>query len=95
MELKHDIPTEEISVAAYYVWQRQYNYEILCWLLAERQLHVEKEFTKSSVTLISQLAENIFSSKTPYDILCWYIGLYNLFIKRKTSIKDVDSIFKR
>ncbi|MEJ2252096.1 MAG: hypothetical protein P8Y97_20845, partial [Candidatus Lokiarchaeota archaeon] len=71
---------EEISVAAYYVWEKQMDYETLCWLLAERELYIQNNFQKPPRTLIGQRSEQIFSSSPPYEMLCWLIGKYNLFI---------------
>ncbi len=95
MKLKHDISDEEISVAAYYIWEKKHPYDILCWLLAERQLYVEQNFTHPSDDLISKVAEKIFFSQTPHDVLCWYIGLYDLFIKKKTKRNDIDLLFQK
>lgn len=94
MDLKHGIPNEEISVAAYYIWEKQYTYEVLCWLLAERQLYVNSEFIKPQIPKVNHLAEQIYTSKTPYDVICWYVGLYNLFIKKRTSKNNWSKIFK-
>lgn len=93
MQLSHDIPKEEISVAAYYVWEKQMSYETLCWFLAERQLFVIRNFTKPPREMIQQRAQQIYEKSPDYDFICWLIGELNLFIQKKTQKADVDTLF--
>ncbi|MBD3255187.1 MAG: hypothetical protein GF383_08840 [Candidatus Lokiarchaeota archaeon] len=94
MKKYRNIPEQEISVAAYYIWKDKNPYEVLCWLLAERQLYIEINFVKPSFLQIAERAEKIFSSEIPYDVLCWEIGLSNLIIQKNTSIDNLNSIFR-
>jgi hypothetical protein len=87
------LPEEEISVAAYYVWEQQMDYETLCWLLAERELYIQNQFRKAPQQNIKKRAEQIYNVSPPYDMLCWLIGKYNLFIQKKQQTNDLRSIF--
>jgi hypothetical protein len=93
MSQNSQLPEEEISVAAYYVWEQHMAYEELCWLLAERELYIQRSFQKSPQDMIQKRAEQIYSASPPYDMLCWLIGKYNLFIKRKQQVDDIRKIF--
>ncbi len=93
MQLSHEIPEEEISVAAYYVWEKEMSYETLCWLLAERQLYIKKKFTPPPSNMIQQQAQKIYEEHPEYDLLCWLIGELNLYIQRKTKKSDLAKIF--
>ncbi|MBD3195819.1 MAG: DUF2934 domain-containing protein [Candidatus Lokiarchaeota archaeon] len=77
-----EISEEEISVAAYYIWEKQHPYEILCWYLAERELYIKKGFQKPTKKMTRQRAGQIFSEHPPYDVLCWIIGKYNVVISQ-------------
>ncbi|TXT64003.1 MAG: hypothetical protein BAJALOKI1v1_630006 [Promethearchaeota archaeon] len=82
-----NLPKDEISVAAYYVWQQNKDYSTLCWELAERQMFLEQGFAIPSQTIISKRAEKIFDIRPPYDVLCWLIGELNLFIDKMNTQK--------
>jgi len=83
MDSKYNIPEDEISVAAYYVWKKHIDYSTLCWHLAEHQLYIEKNLTNAPKNMIVKRAEQIFDARPPYDILCWLIGELSLYINKK------------
>ena len=56
MQISHEIPEREISVAAYYIWEKEMSYEALCRLLAERQLYIKRDFTAPPSNMIQQQA---------------------------------------
>ncbi|TFF99918.1 MAG: hypothetical protein EU541_03685 [Promethearchaeota archaeon] len=87
-----DIPKNQISVSAYYVYQEGYSYDELCWLLAERESFIQLNFHKPSKEAIIEKAEQIYNARPPYDVLCWLIGERDLFIKRKASKNALDSL---
>ncbi|MBD3215414.1 MAG: hypothetical protein GF311_22585 [Candidatus Lokiarchaeota archaeon] len=87
--------TEEISIAAYYIWHEEHSYEKLCWLLAERQLYVEKNFSIAKKGDIRDRAYYIYKENPPYDVLCWFIGELNLYIKRNTSFRTFNTLFSK
>jgi len=93
MKLNYNIPMEEVSVAAYYVWENQHPYEILCWFLAERELYVENNFNHPRKADIRKRAYFIFTEHPPYDLLCWFIGKLNIYIKQNTSDLTFDTLF--
>ena len=51
-----------INVTAYYLAKRNLPYDILCWLLAERQLYTENDNQHAPENLIKKRAANIFFS---------------------------------
>ncbi|MFO7796643.1 MAG: hypothetical protein ACQERB_05240 [Promethearchaeati archaeon] len=93
MKLNHNIPNDEISVSAFYVWNENHPYEALCWYLAERQLYVENNFKIPRKEHIQGRSYYIYDNHPPYDVLCWLIGELNLFIKRNTSNRTFDTLF--
>jgi hypothetical protein len=86
-----NLPEEEVSVAAYYVWEKEQDYGTLCWLLAEREMYLEKGFTIPSKLQIMKRAEQIFNERPPYDVLCWHIGKLNLIIDKKKNSNSYKS----
>lgn len=82
----------QINVAAYYLAQRNYSYDVLCWMLAERQLFAQKDPRYAEKQRIREKAAEIFFSKQPYDIICWYIAELDISLKIKKSGKPRDRI---
>lgn len=82
----------QISIAAYYLAQRNYSYDILCWMLAERQLIAQNDPQYADKQRIKEKAAEIFFSNQPYDILCWLISELDILLKIKKSIKPRDTI---
>lgn len=82
----------QISVAAYYLAQRNYSYDTLCWMLAERQLIAQNDPHYADEQRIREKAAEIFFSNQPYEILCWLISELDILLKIKKSIKPRDKI---
>ena len=83
---------EQINVAAYYLSQKNYTYDILCWMLAERQLIAQKDPRYANKQRVREKAAEIFFSNHPYDMLCWYIAELDILLKIKKSRKPKDRI---
>ncbi len=75
--------SEMISVGAYYLSQNQLSYDELCWMLAEKQLIIQKGDKNVSEEDIRKKAAEIFRSATPYDELCWLIAELNILVDEK------------
>ncbi|MHA1257069.1 MAG: hypothetical protein ACTSPS_15875 [Promethearchaeota archaeon] len=65
---------EQINIAAYYISRRNLPYDILCWLLAERQLFTQSNSQYAPDNMIKKRAAKIFFSSPSYDILCWLVA---------------------
>jgi hypothetical protein len=76
-EIKHNI-----SVAAYFLAEKQMSIDNLCWMLAERQLYLQNNFQKVEQNLIKQRAIQIYQTSPPYDVLCWLISEIDFLLKR-------------
>jgi len=74
---------EMIDVAAYFLSQNQLSYNDLCWLLAEKQLIIQKGDENVSVDDIRKKAEEIFRSSCTYDELCWLISELKILTEKK------------
>ena len=74
---------EMIAVGAYYLSQNQLSYDELCWMLAEKQLIIQKGDKNVSEDDIRKKAAEIFRSTTPYDELCWLISELNILVDKK------------
>lgn len=75
--IKHDI-----SVAAYFLAEKQLPLSDLCWMLAERQLFLQNNFQKVDQNSIKQQASRIYQTSPPYDVLCWLISEIDFLLKR-------------
>lgn len=75
--------TEMVRVAAYFLSQNQLLYDELCWMLAEKQLIIEKGDENVTEDDIRKKAAEIFRSTTPYDELCWLIAELNILVDKK------------
>lgn len=63
------IMEDHVKVGAYYLSKEGYDYNELCWILAEK---IMKESLKMpSIEDIRQKAEQVFASSCTYDELCW------------------------
>jgi hypothetical protein len=76
-DIKHDI-----SVAAYFLAEKEINFDDLCWMLAERQLYLQNNFQKVDQNSIKQRANEIYQISPPYDVLCWLISEIDFLLKR-------------
>jgi len=81
----------QIKVAAYFISNKGYSYNELCWMLAERQLTLEKGSTFSEADA-KERAKEIFNSFNSYETLCWLIAKLDILKKEKFfNNKDLDS----
>ena len=72
---------QNISVAAYFLAQKAFTYDQLCWMFAERQLYLQNNFQKPDENSIREYAKNISLSKPSYDVLCWLISEIDFLLK--------------
>lgn len=77
----NNILRDQINVAAYYLAQKNFTYDKLCYMLAERQLiaHRDPRFREESRK--REKAAEIYFQHTPYDVLCWFIAELDILIK--------------
>jgi len=75
---------QHISIAAYYLAQENHPYDTLCWMLAERELYIQNNFTRPGDNYIRKRAAEIFYSSPAYDVLCWLISEKEIFLKSRT-----------
>ena len=78
---------EKINVAAYFLSQRNLPYDILCWLLAERQLYTQNNNQYAPNDVIKKRAAEIFFSSPSYDVLCWLVSELDIFHGKDTFDK--------
>jgi len=71
----------QVNVAAYYLAQKGYAYDKLCWMLAERQLILNRDPNYDQETRIRAKAAEIFYSGPSYDILCYLISEIDIMMK--------------
>ena len=71
----------QVNVAAYYLAQKGYAYDKLCWMLAERQLLVQRDPKYNHEGRIREKAAEIFFSGPAYDILCYLISEIDILRK--------------
>jgi len=82
-EIKKENLKEYTNVAAYFLSQNQLSYDELCWMLAEKQLIIQKGDKNVNENNIRQKAEEIFCSSCSYDELCWLIAELNILVDKK------------
>jgi len=88
-----DLLKQHISIAAYYLAQRNHPYDTLCWMLAERQLYIQNQFTKPLTNDIKKKAAEIYYSSPDYDILCWLIAEKDVYLKSLGRRKETSPNF--
>lgn len=71
----------QINVAAYYLAQKGYTYDKLCWMLAERQLLVQRDPKYNRDNRIREKAAEIFFSGPAYDVICYLISEIDMLMK--------------
>ena len=64
----------QVNVAAYYLAEKGYAYDKLCWMLAQRQLFIQKDPRYNQEDRIREKAAEIFFSGPTYDVLCYLIS---------------------
>ena len=72
-----------ISVAAYFLSQNELSYNELCWMLAEKQLVIQKGDKNVTENDIRNKAAQIFRVNLSYDELCWLIAELNILVDKK------------
>ena len=70
-----------VRTAAYFLSKEYYNYETLCWLLAERQLKREKKDIDEKS--IRKRAKEIFNYRCSPKELCWLIAEIDILNSKK------------
>ncbi|MFW9998650.1 MAG: hypothetical protein ACFE9Q_10240 [Candidatus Hodarchaeota archaeon] len=70
-----------INIAAYFLAQKGYTYDKLCWMLAERQLLIQKDPRYNVEDRIKEKAAEIFFSGPTYDVLCYLISEIDIMMK--------------
>ncbi|MBN1801396.1 MAG: hypothetical protein JW891_07820 [Candidatus Lokiarchaeota archaeon] len=70
---------EQINVAAYYLSREGYDYNELCWILAEKIM--KHNLRLASIEDIRKKAEEVFKSSSSYDELCWLIAEIDILEK--------------
>ena len=75
-----EILKPRISLTAYYISQEKYEYNELCWMLAER---IMRQYPKASIEDIRLKSEEIFRSSASYDEICWLIAQMDVLGKEK------------
>ena len=73
---------QDISVAAYFLAEKEIALDNLCWMLAERQLYLQNNFQKVDQNSIKQQAAKIYQSSPPYDVICWLISEIDFLLKK-------------
>ncbi|MDX1798974.1 MAG: hypothetical protein R3255_10030 [Candidatus Lokiarchaeia archaeon] len=73
----------QVNVAAYYLAKKGYTYDKLCWMLAERQLLIQRDSTYNQEEKIREKAAEIFFSGPTYDVLCYLISEIDIMMKLK------------
>ena len=74
---------QDISVAAYFLAEKEILFDNLCWMLAERQLYLQNNFQKVDQNSIKQRAIKIYQTSPPYDVICWLISEIDFLLKMK------------
>jgi len=74
---------QDISVAAYFLAEKEISYENLCWMLAERQLFIQNDFQRTDKNSIMKHAAKIYQTTPSYDVLCWLISEIDFLLKMK------------
>ena len=87
-DIKHDI-----SVAAYFLTEKEIDFDRLCWMLAERQLYLQNNFQIVEQNSIKQRATNIYQTSPPYDVICWLISEIDFLLKTNVFKSDQKSHF--
>jgi hypothetical protein len=69
---------ELINVAAYYLSKKNYTYDKLCWMLAERQLIADNDPKYSQDQRKREKAAEIFFQGLHYDLIVWLIAEFDI-----------------
>ena len=77
----NDEKISHVNIAAYYLAQKGYTYDKLCWMLAERKLLVQRDQRYNQEDRIKEKAAEIFFSGPDYDVLCYLISEIDILLK--------------
>lgn len=77
----NDEKISHVNIAAYYLAQKGYTYDKLCWMLAERKLIVQRDQRYNQEDRIREKAAEIFFSGPDYDVLCYLISEIDILMK--------------
>jgi len=77
----NDEKISHVNIAAYYLAQKGYPYDKLCWMLAERKLLVQRDQRYNQEDRIREKAAEIFFSGPDYDVLCYLISEIDILMK--------------
>lgn len=77
----NDEKISHVNIAAYYLAQKGYTYDKLCWMLAERKLLVQRDQRYNQEDRIREKAAEIFFSGPDYDVLCYLISEIDILMK--------------
>jgi len=77
----NDEKISHVNIAAYYLAQKGYTYDKLCWMLAERKLIVQRDQRYNQDDRIREKAAEIFFSGPDYDVLCYLISEIDILMK--------------
>ncbi len=69
---------EEINVAAYYLSKKNYTYDKLCWMLAERQLIADNDPKYSQDQRKREKAAEIYFQGLHYDLIVWLVAEFDI-----------------
>ena len=72
---------QDISVAAYFLAEKEISFDNLCWMLAERQLYLQNNFQKADQNSITHRATQIYHTSPSYDVICWLISEIDFLLK--------------
>ncbi|MHA2036062.1 MAG: hypothetical protein ACW972_04685 [Promethearchaeota archaeon] len=78
-----DEKISHVNIAAYYLAEKGYTYDKLCWMLAERQLIAQRDPGYNQKDRIREKAAEIFYSRPNYDVLCYLISEIDIMMKSK------------
>lgn len=71
----------QISVAAYFLSQKNYTYDKLCWMLAERQLITQRDTEYKEEQRKKEKAAEIFYQGLSYELIAWLIAEFDILMK--------------
>jgi len=80
---------ERISVAAFFLAQKNYPIDTLCNKYARRQLYIENHFRDAPEDLVINKTAQLYCSEINYDVLCWLIAELDEKIRNKNIDKDL------
>ncbi|MFX1595617.1 MAG: hypothetical protein ACFFBK_06100 [Promethearchaeota archaeon] len=79
-DIRNDLQ-HQISVAAYFLSERNLTYDKLCWMLAKRQLLAQGDMRYKEEQRVKEKAAEIYFSGPNYEVLCWLIAELDITMK--------------